>query len=81
MKTSQVVASNNSEENLEDFCRILCRGFLPVLRIFADVLAGPRCLVASRWKLCSEGEISFAFSENISHALYPENFCVLKIFP
>jgi len=39
---------------------------MAVLRIFVDVSVCPRCLIASRWKLCSEGEISFLFSENVS---------------
>jgi len=29
---------------------------------------------ASRWKLCSEGEILFVFYENISLVLYPQSF-------
>ena len=43
--------------------------FKSVLRIFANVFVWPRCLIASRWKLCSEGEILFAFSENVGLSL------------
>jgi len=55
-------------------------GFMAVLRIFSDVSVWPRCLIASRWKLCSEDEILFIFSENVSLVLYPESFYFLKIF-
>ena len=54
--------------------------FKAVLRIFADVSVWPRCLIASRWKLCSEGEIVFVFSVNVSLVLYPQSFYLLKIF-
>ena len=53
---------------------------MAVLRIFADVSVWTRCLIASRWKLCSEGEILFVFSENVGLALYPVSFYILKIF-
>jgi len=45
------------------------------------VLVWPRFLIASWWKLCSEGEILFVFSDNVNLLLYPQTFYVLKIFP
>ena len=44
--------------------------FMAVLRIFSDVSVWPRCVIASRWKLCSAGEILFVFSENVCLVLY-----------
>ena len=39
------------------------------------------CLIASRWELCSEDEILFVFSENVSLVLYPQSFYFSKIYP
>jgi len=40
-------------------------------------------LIASRWKLCSEGEILFVFSENVSLALYAQalDFVTSLLYP
>ena len=55
--------------------------FKAVLRIFSDVSVWPWCFIASRWKLCSEGENLFLFSENVSLVLYPQTFTFWKSFP
>jgi len=51
---------------------------MAVLRIFADVSVWPRCLITSRWKLCSEGEILFVLSEIVSLAVYAQALDFVK---
>ena len=53
---------------------------MTILRNIADVSVWPRCLIASRWKLCSEGEIIYIFTTNVSLVLYPQSFYFLIIF-
>jgi len=59
--------------SLQDFkatyLQVYLVSFQENLRVFADVLAGPRFLIACRWKSCGEGEILFVLAENVSFAL------------
>jgi len=55
--------------------------FKTVLRSFAVVSVWPRCLIAFRWKLCSESEIFFAFSSKCkSFTLCSRPFVLRKVF-